>query len=116
MISMAQLNLLQSRTDIAHVLLQSASKPEVDQAPVPAVIEELLQEFSELFKEPSRLPPHREFDHIIELIPGAQPVNRRPYRYSPAQKDEIERQVSEMLRQGIIQLSRSPFSSPVLLV
>lgn len=69
-----------------------------------------------MFDEPTGLPPSRVFDHSIPLLPGAQLVNLRPYRYNPAQKDEIERQVVDMLRQGVIQSSSSPFSSPVLLV
>lgn len=83
---------------------------------LPSEVEGLLQEFAKVFDESSCLPPPRAFDHSIPLLPGAQPVNLRPYRYSPAQKDEIERQVADMLKQGVIQRSASPFSSPVLLV
>jgi hypothetical protein len=50
------------------------------------------------------------------LIPGATPVQVRPYRYPPSVKDEIEHQVAKMLQSGIIQPSTSPFSSAVLLV
>jgi len=76
----------------------------------------LLSEFSQLFQQPSGLPPSRHCDHSIPLIPGAQPVFVRPYRYAPLLKTEIERQVSEMLHQGLIQHSSSAFASPVLLV
>lgn len=47
---------------------------------------------------------------------GANPVNIRPYRHSHEQKREIERQVREMLESAIIQVSNSPYASPVLLV
>ncbi|CAN6326944.1 unnamed protein product [Urochloa humidicola] len=85
-------------------------------ASVPAEIQKVVQQFDSLFKEPSALPPPRQDDHHIPLIPGAQPVNVRPYRYSPQQKTEIEKQIKEMLRTGVIQHSSSPFASPVLLV
>jgi hypothetical protein len=49
-------------------------------------------------------------------LPGAAPVNIRPYKYSLAQKDEIERQIAEMMQNGIIKPSQSPYASPVLLV
>lgn len=84
--------------------------------PVDPAVQSLLDEFAEVFAERSDLPPRRACDHKIPLIPGAQPVSVRPYRYAPALKDEIERQVSEMLQSGLIQPSTSAFSSPVLLV
>lgn len=58
--------------------------------PVPRAVSDLLQEYNHLFAEPRGLPPRRAFDHSIPLLPGAKPVNVRPYRYSPAQKDEVE--------------------------
>lgn len=82
----------------------------------PPEIQQLVQEFAELFQEPSSLPPVRSCAHTIPLISGAQPFRLRPYRYNPAQKTEIERQVKELLRNGLIQPSSSPYASPALLV
>lgn len=79
-------------------------------------VQPLLAEFADVFQEPCTLPPRRAHDHAIHLLPGAVPVNVRPYRYSPLQKDEIERQVAEMIAAGTIVPSIGPFASPVLLV
>jgi hypothetical protein len=79
-------------------------------------IQHLVDSFASLFEPPSSLPPSRSCNHSIPLVPRAQPVFVRPYRYPPNLKDEIERQVKEMLEQGIIQPSTSSFASPVLLV
>lgn len=76
----------------------------------------IIREYQELFEEPKSLPPQRVFDHEIPLIPGAKPVNGKPYRYSFDQKNVIEKMVEEMLTAGIITHSTSPFASPVLLV
>lgn len=83
---------------------------------LPPAIAALLSEFDFIFQLPSTLPPQRSCDHSIPLIEGAPPVYIRPYRYAPLLKSEIERQVQEMLQQGLIQKSTSAFSSPVLLV
>jgi hypothetical protein len=80
------------------------------------MLEHLLHEFADLFVAPSGLPPARPHDHHIHLEHGAQPVAVRPYRYPQLQKDELEQQCADMLRQRIIRLSTSAFSSPVLLV
>nr|XP_040253242.2 uncharacterized protein LOC120969950 [Aegilops tauschii subsp. strangulata] len=62
------------------------------------------------------MPPPRGRDHGITLLPGSAPVAVCPYRYPAAHKDELERQCTAMLAQGIIRASCSAFSSPVLLV
>jgi hypothetical protein len=76
----------------------------------------LLQQHGDIFKEPQGLPPPRACDHRIHLLPGSAPVAVRPYRYPQLQKDELERQCALMLAAGIIRISTSPFSAPVLLV
>lgn len=83
---------------------------------VPPAIQQVLSDYQHLFKEPTTLPPPRQCDHQIELVPGAQPVNIRPYRYTPAQKSEIENQLAEMLKNRTIKPSTSPYASPVLLL
>jgi hypothetical protein len=83
---------------------------------LPAQVQELLKSYAELFEEPMELPPSRSYNHSIPLVQGAQPVNIRPYRFSPEMKNEIELQVKDMLTKGIIQHSQIAFSSPVLLV
>ena len=82
----------------------------------PPALVALLSEFKDAFDPPQGYPPARHYDHEIPLVAGAAPVQVRPYRYPPAVKTEIERQVSEMLNSGLIQPSSSPFSSEVLLV
>jgi len=62
------------------------------------------------------LPPPRSHDHAIQLVPGSQPPNIRPYRYPCLQKNEIEKLVQELLDAGVIQPSVNPYSSLVILV
>lgn len=76
----------------------------------------LLEEFSSLFEPSTTLPPSRGLEHHIRLLPSTTPIAVRPYSYPQLSKDEIEQQCNEMLKQGIIRESSSPFSAPVLLV
>ena len=79
-------------------------------------ISALLADYTDVFGEPSTLPPIRQLDHKIPLKPDSKPFKLIPYRYPHIQKNEIEKQVQEILINGIIQPSHSPFASPVLLV
>jgi hypothetical protein len=81
-----------------------------------AQVKSLISESEQIFQEPSALPPSRAYDHSISMLPNTATINCRPYRYSPEQKNEIERQVESMLKVGTIICSLSPFASPVLLV
>lgn len=85
-------------------------------SPIPEEMRFLLHQFEEVFAVPTQFPPARDIEHRITLKEGVDPVNVRPYRYAHFQKEEIEKQVEEMLKSGLIRPSSSPFSSPVLLV
>jgi hypothetical protein len=104
------------RQEAIEQLLELHTEFQCGRVETPAVITELVNKFSLLFEEPKGLPPKRWIDHAIPLLPGVQPFRLRPYRYTPQQKDEIEKQVTKMLNSGIIQHSSSPFASPILLV
>jgi hypothetical protein len=65
---------------------------------------------------PPRRPPHRGFEHTIELKEGAKPMITRPYRHPRRFKDEIEKAIKELLAMGHIKPNSSPFASSVVLV
>lgn len=77
---------------------------------------QVLLEYEDLFLEPTGLPPKHDYDHKIPLMQGAQPVKMCAYRHKPELKIEVEHQVAELLKAGIIQKSSSPVSSPIILV
>lgn len=117
MINSIQLQSLCKQQAITHIVQICATTEEATfNSPVPEIVQQVIDAFPDVFGEPTGLPPRRPCDHCIPLIPGAQPVTVRPYRHKPEHKDEIEKQVMEMLKAGIIQRSSSPFSSPVILV
>ncbi|KAL0319961.1 UNVERIFIED_CONTAM: Retrovirus-related Pol polyprotein from transposon.6 [Sesamum radiatum] len=76
----------------------------------------LLTKFQHIFLIPHGLPPPRPQDHHIHILPHNGPVNVKPYRYPQSQKLLITKLISDMLREGIIRPSTSPYSSPVLLI
>jgi len=74
-------------------------------------------EFEDVFPEElPGLPLQREIDFAIELIPGAQPVSKAPYRMAPTELKELKVPLDELLQKGFIRPSVSPWSAPVLFV
>lgn len=104
----------------AYVMWDTATPHEVSSTTttteIPEDIKHLLTLYADVFNDPQQLPPHRSYDHAIPLIPDAVPVNSRTYHYSPQHKTKIEKQVKQLLEQGLITHSHSPFASLVLLV
>ena len=62
------------------------------------------------------LPPEREIEFTIELIPGTAPVSKAPYRLAPAELKELKTQLQELVDKGFIRPSHSPWGAPVLFV
>lgn len=90
------------------------STPIPDQ--IPTQVQPLLDEYKDVFSEPTTLPPTRSLDHKIQLKPNTQPLSLRPYKCPYIHKSVVESLVKEMLQARIIQDSQSPFASPILLV
>ncbi|GJW48497.1 hypothetical protein Tco_0080143 [Tanacetum coccineum] len=77
----------------------------------------IVQEFPEVFPEElSGLPPTRQVEFQIDLMPGAAPVARAPYRLAPSEMKELSEQLQELSDKGFIRPSSSPWGAPVLFV
>jgi uncharacterized protein (DUF2342 family) len=113
----AQLQLMLATNEVWAMAILDTSKPlpEQVQVDVSPDMQSLLTEFSDIFDTPTTLPPRRALDHAISLEVDARLVNSCLYQYSPLQKDEIERQIADMIQAGVVTTSMSPFASPVLL-
>jgi hypothetical protein len=78
----------------------------------------LLEKHSSVFPDalPKGAPPRRSVEHQIDLVEGAVPKSKPPYRLGPKEQDEMETQIKDLLDQGFIRPSISPWGAPVLFV
>ncbi|GKE13956.1 putative reverse transcriptase domain-containing protein [Tanacetum coccineum] len=77
----------------------------------------IVREFPEGFLEDlPGLPPARQVEFQIDLVPSAAPVARAPYRLAPTEMQELSTQLQELSEKGFIRLSSSPWGAPVLFV
>jgi len=77
----------------------------------------VVHEFEDVFPdEVPGLPPSREVEFSIDLVPGTGPMSMASYRMVPAELVELKSQIEELLGKQFIRPSTSPWGAPVLLV
>ncbi|GKF63627.1 hypothetical protein Tco_0187075, partial [Tanacetum coccineum] len=77
----------------------------------------IVRDFPDVFPEDLLgLPLTRQVEFQIDLIPGAAPVARAPYRLPPSEMKELSEQLKELFDKGFIRPSSSPWGAPVLFV
>nr|GEW61494.1 hypothetical protein [Tanacetum cinerariifolium] len=77
----------------------------------------IVREFLEVFPEDlPGLPPARQVEFQIDLVPDAALVARAPYRLAPAEMQELSTQLQELSDRGFIRPSSSPWGAPILFV
>ncbi|GJS34688.1 putative reverse transcriptase domain-containing protein [Tanacetum coccineum] len=77
----------------------------------------IVREFPEVFPEDlPGLPPARKVEFQIDLVPGAAPIARAPYRLAPSEMQELSTQLQELSDRGFIRPSSSTWGAPVLFV
>ncbi|XP_070023135.1 uncharacterized protein [Nicotiana sylvestris] len=85
-----------------------AEAPKLESVPV-------VNEFPGVFPdELPGIPPDREIDIGIDVMPGTQPISIPPYRMAPAELKELKEQLKDLLEKGFIRPSVSPWGTPIL--
>ena len=84
---------------------------------VPLEVKNLLDDFVDMVPDelPSELPPLRDIQHAIDLVPGSQLPNLPHYRMNPKKREELNRKVEGLLERGFVKHSLSPCAVPALL-
>src|SRR5262249_24839305 len=77
----------------------------------------IVRDFPDVFPEDlPGLPPKREIEFNIELLPGTNLISITPYRMAPIELKELKVQLQDLLDKGFIRPSSSPWGAPVLFV
>ena len=110
---MEELQILQKAIHQVEILVSGESGEIVPTHPDPKV-EKLLRKHKRLFQALRSRPPQKRKKHVIRLEPDTEPQVRPAYRLSPAENDEVLKQLEKLLGLGFIRKSSSPWGAPVL--
>ncbi|KAH0693675.1 hypothetical protein KY285_020772 [Solanum tuberosum] len=90
---------------------------ELDMVDFDVILVHIVKEFPEVFPyDLPGVPPEREIDFGIDVLPDTGPISIPPYRMAPAELKELKEQLKDLLDKGFIRLSVSPWVSPILFV
>jgi hypothetical protein len=77
----------------------------------------VIRDYPDVFAEVTiGLPPDREIEFTIDLMPGTQPIHKAPYRMVPSELKVLKKQLEDLVDRGFIHPSVSPWGAPVLFV
>jgi hypothetical protein len=77
----------------------------------------IVQEYLDVFLEDlPGMPPDRDIEFIIELLPRTPPISKRPYRMPVNELAKLKKQIAELQAKGFIRPSSSPWGAPMLFV
>nr|ABA97778.2 retrotransposon protein, putative, Ty3-gypsy subclass [Oryza sativa Japonica Group] len=77
----------------------------------------IVREYPGVFPDDlTTMPPKRDIEFRIDLVPGTAPIHKRPYRMGANELAEVKKQVDEQLQKGYIRPSTSPWGAPVIFV
>ena len=96
---------------VAYVLdARDKGKTTIDDVPI-------VRDYPDVFPEDlPGIPPERQVEFRIDLVPGAAPIAKAPYRLAPPEMQELSTQLQELLDKGFIRPSSSPWGAPILFV
>ncbi|GBG74895.1 hypothetical protein CBR_g19408 [Chara braunii] len=106
---------LSRQYDHERLFIALVKQTDAPTTPCPPEIRQVVDQYADLMQEPFGL-PNRPTKHHIELLPGAVPPKGRIYRMSPAELEELRRQLETLTSKGWIRPSTSEFGAPVLFV
>ena len=82
----------------------------------PDYLRKVLLDYDEVFQDVDSLPPHRDIDHKIELLPDSIPPWKNTYHMSDEELKRLKDELERLLKLGHIQRSTSPFGAPLFFV
>jgi hypothetical protein len=77
----------------------------------------VIQDFPDVFPEKfPGMPPDRDIEFLVELLPGTPSISKRPYRMPVNELVELKKQIAELQVKGFIRSSSSPWGASILFV